>query len=224
MNCEGCREYNDLTRRGFLGLAGNAGAASLLGLLSPSLLFAKSGPKATSKHVIILWMNGGQSHIDTWDPKPRTDAGGPFQAIDTVVKGIQISEHLPRLAKQFKDISLIRSLTSKEGSHERARYLMHTGYVPVGSFQHSTLGSTIWKMKGKVNPDLPAYVNIGNRAWQAGHLGSQFAGYHIADPDRATDNIAYHNGVNFTRFNRRLKLLRGLDRPARHPDRGRHGR
>lgn len=212
MNCEGCREYNDLTRRGFLGLAGGAGAASLLGLISPTLLFAKSGPKATSKHVIILWMNGGQSHIDTWDPKPKTDTGGPFEPIKTAVRGIQISEHLPRLAKQFKDISLIRSLTSKEGSHQRAQYLLQTGYLPVGSFQHSTLGSTIWKMMGKVNPDLPAYVNIGNRAWPAGHLGSQFAGYHIPDPKRATDNVDYHRGITLKRFDRRLKLLRGLDR------------
>ena len=67
-------------------------------------------------------------------------------------------------------------------------------------------------MKGKANPDLPAYVNIGNQAWPAGHLGSEYAGYLVADPDRATDNIDYHTGVDFTRFNRRLELLRRLDR------------
>lgn len=204
----GCNEYNGLSRRQFLG----AGAASMLGLLQPQLLYGALGPKATSKSVILLWMNGGQSHIDTWDPKPGTVTGGPFSAIDTAAKGVKIGEHLPRIAREFKDISLIRSLTSNEGSHERAQYLMHTGYMPLGSFQHSTLGSTVTKMKGPISPDLPAYVHIGSSMLPAGHLGSEYAAFQIETPEGATDNIHHHNSVTPDRFERRLALLRQLDK------------
>ncbi len=209
MNDCGCLEYNRLSRRHFLGV----GAASMLGLLHPELLYGAVGPRATTKSVILLWMNGGQSHIDTWDPKPGRPTGGPIAAIETAVKGIQISEHMPRLATQFKDISLIRSLTSQEGSHERAQYLMHTGYMPLGSFQHSALGSTVWKMKGRGNPDLPAYVHVGSGVLPAGHLGSEYAPFQVGSPEGATDNIEHHRSVNAQRFERRLDLLRRLDNP-----------
>lgn len=212
MNDCGCPEYQRLSRRRFLGKSAGVTAAGFLGLANPELLFAKSGPKAKAKNIILLWMSGGQSHIDTWDPKPGTDTGGPFEAIKTAAKGIQISQHLPNTAKQFKDISLIRSLTSREGSHERAAYLMHTGYKPLGSFQHSTLGSVVAKMKDRLNDDLPPYVTIGGRTWPAGFLGSHYAPFHIGDPNNPTDNLEFHRSIDAKRFQRRLKLLGQFDR------------
>jgi Protein of unknown function (DUF1501) len=212
MNLNGCPEYERLSRRAFMKGVAGVGAAGFLGLTNSNLLFGQTGPRSVADSVILLWMGGGQSHIDTWDPKPGTDTGGPFSAIDTSVKGIKISEHLPNLARRFDDLSLIRSLTSREGSHERARYLLHTGYVPLGSFQHSTLGSVISKMRGPKNRDLPPYVNIGGQTWPAGYVGSTFAPFHIGDPSRPTSNLDHHRSINARRFNQRLGLLKNLDR------------
>jgi hypothetical protein len=208
----GCEEYRELTRRRFLGATVGGGVASFLGLANPQLLFGALGGKRTADSVILLWMAGGQSHLDTWDPKPGTETGGPFSAIDTAVKGIQLSEHLPRIAKGFKDISLIRSLTSREGSHERATYLMHTGYAPLGSFQHSTIGSVIAKMKDADKGDLPPYISVGGQTWPAGYLGSNYAAFRVGNPNEPTQNIEYHKGVDAKRFQDRLTLLNTFDR------------
>ena len=189
MKHPGCPEHNAMSRRRFLGNAAGAGAAGFLGLWNPRILAAPVLGSATADHCILLWMGGGQSHIDTWDPKPGTDTGGPFEAIATSADGISISQNLLRVAREFKDIALIRSLTSKEGSHERATYLMHTGYAPLSSFQHSTLGSSSWKMLGAINKDLPAFVTIGRETWPAGILGSSFAPFQVENPDRTARNV-----------------------------------
>ncbi len=208
----GCEEHRALSRRQFLGGAIGAGAGTFLGLFRSDLLYAAAGPSATADSVILLWMGGGQSHLETWDPKPGTENGGPTGAIDTSVQGIRISEHLPRIAKRLEDISLVRSLTSNVGAHERATYLMHTGYTPLGSLQHSTLGSVAWKMKGRINPDLPAYVTIGGRTWPAGFLGTSYAAFMVRNPDDPMRNIERHRGVEDRHFQGRLRLLHAFDR------------
>ena len=79
----------------------------------------------------MLWMGGGPSHLDIWDLKPDSEKnGGPFRPIDTSAPGVKISEHLPKVAKQMHHLSILRSLDSKEGNHDRGRYLMHTGLCP----------------------------------------------------------------------------------------------
>lgn len=218
--CVGCNEHLRFTRRRFLNGAIGAGAGSFLGLLRPEVLFAQPSKNRKADSVILLWMGGGMSHLDTLDPKPGTPTGGPFAAISTAVKDIRISEKLPRLAKEFKDLSLIRSLTSKEGSHERATYMMHTGYMPISSFQHSTLGSVTWKMLGQKNPDLPAYISIGRETWPAGFLGSNYAGFQIENPDRPAQNLEYHGSVDDKHFQARLKLLNEFDRKFAAEHRG----
>src|SRR4051812_43018385 len=87
-------------------------------------LFAGKNPRP-ARACILLYMAGGPSHIDTFDPKPGRKTGGPFRAISTTGEA-QISEHLPKLAAQMKQVALIRSLTAKEGNHDRARPLMPT--------------------------------------------------------------------------------------------------
>ena len=80
------------------------------------------------KACILLWMPGGPSQMDTFDLKPGHKNGGTFKEIDTAAPGVRISEHLPGLAKEMKDIAIIRSLTSTEGDHGRAANIMLTGY------------------------------------------------------------------------------------------------
>ena len=82
-------------------------------------------------------MGGGPSHMDTWDLKPDSEKnGGPFKPITTSAPGVMISEHMPTVAKQMKHLSVIRSLNSKEGNHDRGTYMMHTGYAPNPTVVH----------------------------------------------------------------------------------------
>src|SRR5439155_22460950 len=92
---------------------------------------------------ILLFMRGGPSQFETFDPKPGTTNGGPTEAIDTAVSGIRIAAPWTNLARQMQDITLVRSLNNREGEHQRATYQMHTGYLPVGGVRFPTLGSTV---------------------------------------------------------------------------------
>ena len=218
MDCQGCKSYRLMTRRQWLGASlGAAGGAAFLGLLDPALLYA--APKSRevqADSVILLWMSGGMSHLDTFDPQPGTEIGGPFEAIKTTVDGIRISQHLPRLASQFEHLSLIRSMTSNEFDHTRATHQMHTGYVPIPSIRHSTLGSIIAKYKGRSPRDenLPPYVSVGID-WAAGYLGPKYAPYYIGNAQQADANLVAPRGLGKRRFNARLKLLRDFDKSFR---------
>ena len=222
MNCQGCDSYR-LSRRDWLRSAlGIAGGASFLGLIDPeTLLAAPRSAARTADSVILLWMAGGMSHLDTFDPQPGTDQGGPTQSIKTSAEGIAISENFPKIAEQFKHLSIIRSLTSNEFDHGRAAYQMHTGYPPIAGSQHSTLGSIIAKYKGVSprDPNLPPYVSIGID-WAAGYLGPKYAPYYIGNADDADRNLVIHQGLGERRFNDRLKLLNELDKSfkTRHPN------
>src|SRR5690606_8179805 len=101
------------------------------------------------RSMILLWMTGGPSQMDTFDLKPDHENGGSFKAIETAVPGIQIGEHLPKLAQQMRDVSIVRSMSTKEGDHARATYLMRTGYLPQGPVHYPTFGSLLSKELGR---------------------------------------------------------------------------
>ncbi len=222
LKCTGCEGYRRMTRRQWLGQSlGAAAGASFLGLLDPRVLLAAGdNPKRTADSIILLWMNGGMSHLDTFDPQPGTEHGGPTEAIDTSIEGIRISEHLPRLAREFKHLSLIRSMTSNEFDHGRATYQMHTGYEPIASMQHSSIGSVVAKYKGRSTRDenLPPYVSIGID-WAAGYLGPKYAPYYIGNARNGADHLAPPQGIGRKRFRDRLALLKQFDQSFRgkHP-------
>ena len=88
---------------------------------------AQTGQR-TTKRCVLLWMDGGPSHKDTFDLRPGTEQGGPFQQIQTNVSGIQISEHFPQFAQLMNHAAIIRSMSTPEGAHARAKYNLHTGY------------------------------------------------------------------------------------------------
>jgi len=211
-----------MTRRQWLrSAAGGVGGASFLGLLNPEILYAKPKKElSTADTVILLWMAGGMSHIDTFDPQPGEEQGGPFKAIKTSAEGIQIAEHLPLIAEQFKHLSIIRSMTSNEFDHSRAAYLMHTGYAPIASIQHSSLGSVISKYKGPsaIDGNLPPYVSI-DIDWAAGYLGPKYAPYYIGNAASADANLKVRPALGEKRFADRLKLLNELDKSFKnkHP-------
>ncbi len=120
-------------------------------------------------------MSGGPSQLDTFDPKTNSSNAGEFRSIRTSVPGIQISEHLPLIAREMKDLAIIRSMNSREGNHERARYYVHTGYIQSGVTQHPSIGAIVAKeLMDKSNP-LPAYVSINGPGISSGLLGVDFA-------------------------------------------------
>jgi len=196
-----------------------ASGAGLVSALSQAMFVrtafgAELGAKA--KSVIVLWMNGGPSHIDTWDPKPGTRNGGPHRAIKTRTPGLLISEHLPRMAELSNKLAVVRSLTTKEGNHQRAQYLMRTGYVPNPTVQHPSLGGWVSKKLGDPNGGLPAFVSVGGPSRGAGFLGVSYGPFVILKAGAVPNNTSYSHNVDGERFDSRRGLLGEMeDRFAR---------
>src|SRR5437763_14961919 len=119
---------NPLSRRDLLKLsAAGVAATSMSGWLNVLAGHAAQS-KVKHKSCIVLWMDGGPSHKDTFDLKPGTRDGGPFKPIPTSVPGLQISEHLPKVAKVMHHAAVLRGMSTGEGAHGPARYYLHTGY------------------------------------------------------------------------------------------------
>jgi hypothetical protein len=118
-------------------------------------------PRGKAKACILLWMQGAQSQIDTWDLKPGTETGGPFKEIETAARGVRICEHLPRTARQMDKVSLIRTLQSKDPNHDTATYMLHTGYRQNSDLQHPHIGSIVLEELGAGKTDLPGCIVLG---------------------------------------------------------------
>lgn len=172
------RFFTPFSRRDFLGmsLAGLLGV-SYSGWLPRLARGAAEAAKEQGKACILLWMQGGPSQTDTFDLKPGHANGGPFTEIETAAKGVRISQHLPQLAKEFKDLAIIRSLTTTEGDHGQATQLMMTGYQPQqAAVRYPCLGSLLSKELGRDDNDLPNYVSLSPmRLGDAGFLGANYS-------------------------------------------------
>jgi len=199
-------------RRSFI--AGGLGAALSAAVprwqLRAAEQAAGSGQKNQGKSCILLWMNGGPSHIDTFDPKPGAKTGGDFKAIDTRIKGVKFSEHLPQVAEQADKLAVIRSLTAKEGNHDRAVYLMHTGYAPSTTLQHPSLGAWVSHELGDESAELPNFVSIRGASVGSGFLGVQHGPFSIQKPAEGVRNLPLAKDIDAARFNRRLEALTAL--------------
>ncbi|MXV75325.1 DUF1501 domain-containing protein [Candidatus Poribacteria bacterium] len=205
--------HKEISRRGFF----KSGISSFLGLIAMQHFGASSFAQLEdiiprAKHCIVLFMSGGASQLDTFDPKPGTKNGGPFAAIPTSANGIQVSEHLPNVAEQAHHLSIIRSMVSREGNHERARYLLHTGYAPGGAVRHPTLGSiTSYYLEDELL-DLPSCVNINSPMYSGGFLGATHDPFVVKDPMKPVEDISYPAQMDTHRFRERLKMLRTIEK------------
>ncbi len=203
--------------------AAGAGFAGLSGWLN--VLAAQAATTgAKTKSCILLWMDGGPSHKDTFDLKPGTKDAGEFKPIDTSVPGIQISEHLPKVAELMHEGALIRGMSTGEGAHGRAKYYLHTGYKEgVGGLVYPALGSLVSKELGNPETPLPNYVTVGNRSYGSGFLGAKHQPLNVTDPTRGVENLkALVGGQQFedrvglleqmeAAFNRDYKATAGID-------------
>jgi uncharacterized protein (DUF1501 family) len=202
-----------------------AGAQGLFGLLVSRWLGSTTaradGPapgasraaSAKAQACIVVYLNGGPSQLDTFDPKPGTPTGGPFKSIATRARAIRLSEHLPHLADQADKIALVRGLTSKEGNHQRAQYLLHTGYSPNPTVVHPALGAWVSKRLGDPSADLPPFVSLGGPSAPAGILGVENGPFVVQKAGGMPDNVSLSRGVSEARFARRTA---GLDVIERH--------
>jgi Protein of unknown function (DUF1501) len=199
-------------RRDFLKAIPAAAAAG--GLLSWQDLMAANAPalRKAGKACILLWMAGGPSQFETFDPKPGHANGGETKTIKTAVPGIEIAESLPKIAASMGDLCLIRSMNGKEGQHPRATFLMHTGYLPSPAVKYPTFGSIVARELGDPTTELPSFVRIGagqganaSAMGSAGILGVDYDPLLLQGAGRPPENtsLTTDNG----RFQRRLGLL-----------------
>ena len=176
---------HSIDRRTFLGSAMQggatlgAGAWGLNALRQPALAEAL---KRQEKRVILLWLAGGASQLETWDPKPGRPTGGPYRAIQTTVPGLQISELMPKMAGRMKDTAIIRSLNTKDGSHGTGARLMHLGRRDEPNLKYPDMGAVLARELGRADSPVPDYVSFytategrGNAVGQSGFLGARYA-------------------------------------------------
>lgn len=179
-----------------------------------SEIFAKaSSLKNKGLSCILLFLRGGPSQIETFDPKPGTPNGGPTRKIATSVPGVFIAEGWPFTAKVMKHISLVRSITNNVAEHSRAVYQLHTGYIPRAGVNYPSIGSIVSKEFENLHRELPSFVSIGspNGTIGAGFLGMTFAPFMVNDPDKMPHNVVTPRKIDEGRFLRRLSLLKDLE-------------
>ncbi len=200
-----------VTRRSFFrNVAAGAAALGVLGWTEAITLQAQE-LRRRGLACILLYMQGGPSQLETFDPKPGTTTGGPTRAIDTAVPGIRLAENWPNLARQMRDVALIRTLTSREGEHQRATHQMHTGYIPLGGVRFPNICATVAHEVAPREFDLPHFVSVGGTRQGSGFLGMTYAPFAVPNPNQLPSNVALPAGVGNERFNRRVNLLHDLD-------------
>ncbi len=172
-----------LGRRAFLGsslmggLAGLSAGAGVSAFTNPAI--AKQ-LVADQKHMLVIFLAGGVSQLETWDPKPKTDTGGPFRAIPTSVPGVHISELLPKTAQQMHHMALVRSINTKENNHAKGRVAMETGRRESPAFTYPHLGSVTSKLLTHESNPLPGFIRISSKGGgvnnkDAAYLGPKYA-------------------------------------------------
>ena len=218
-------------RRDFLRVAAATGAAAGMMSWTDAICMSAEDMRKRGMACILLWMGGGPSQFETFSPKPGHANGGETKAIATSVPGIQIAESLPNVARVMDNLAIIRTMTSKEGSHPRASFLLHHGYLPMGGVKFPTLGSHVAHQIGDPKFDLPSFVRIGGRradAGGAGFLGVDYDPFELRNPEAKPENTQpatslltrkqirrgatpVKNVADDDRYSRRLAMLEQLE-------------
>jgi hypothetical protein len=176
-----------ISRRQFL--AGTTAAG--VGMLGFKDMLAPANAaeiRRQDKRVLVIFLAGGVSQLETWDPKPGTNTGGPFQAIPTSVPGVHISELLPHTARQAHNLAIVRSINIATDDHGVGAYIMQTGRRQVPAERYPHLGSAVAKLLGNEDSPLPGYIHVSPRGDGSGFnrndaafLGPRYASVTLAD-------------------------------------------
>lgn len=176
-----------MNRRHFLRVGACTAAGVSVSGWFDKLAAEVAGHPKRNRSCILLWMHGGPSQIDTFDPKPDHPNGGPLKPVKTTVPGLTFGEYLPQLAQHAKHLAVIRSLSTKEGDHGRAAYVMRTGYNPQGAIQYPFLGSLVAKELSPPDAELPDVISVAPvrffnfGAYSSGFLGPKYAPLFIGE-------------------------------------------
>ncbi len=204
-----------------------AGVLTALGLALPDLLRAKSqaaepdgkpAVRAAAKACILIWLDGGPSHIDLFDPKPDAPAEirGPFKPIATRVPGIQLGEYLPQTARWMHEIALVRSMTHPLGEHNFGSHFMLTGYKPTPVLTYPSYGSVL-ALTRQAAGVLPPYIAVPDQNGEggAGFLPATCRPFEVGGdpsrPDFKVRDLSPYAGVDAVRLARRREVLGALD-------------
>lgn len=218
-------KLDELSRRSFMasaakGCLGVTIAGSAAELFSPAAFAADAKTLAAgggkAKSVIYLFMSGGMTHLDTFDPKPDAPADyrGPTETIKTNADGVRLGHYMSNLAKQSDKIALVRSMTSTQGAHGPGRYFMRTSYTQRASIVHPSNGAWVTRLKPRLNKTLPSFVSVGagNQHPGAGFFEPEYAPLPVGDATSGLQNVHRLRNVSEEQFNKQLALRKLLDK------------
>lgn len=209
------------SRRSFLGRTALAGAGAVASLTPLNVLrhpLLADELKRQQKRVILLWLAGGASQLETFDPKPGRPTGGPFRAIQTSVPGVQISELMPQMAQRLKHTAIIRSLSTGNGDHGGASRLMHLGRRDEAALKLPDLGAMIARELGRPDSQVPDYVSFytategrGSAVGQSGFLGARYNSMFLTT-DTVPPNLRRSEAIGEVDHQERAELRNLLSR------------
>lgn len=195
-------------RRTLLKAAGAAWLTPVAELLARQ---SEREPRAPAKSIIVLWLAGGPSQLETFDPHPGGKIGGDATAIKTAAPGVRLAGGMEPVAELMDSIALVRSVVSKEGDHERATYNVKTGFRPDPTLVHPSIGAVAChELKDRV--EIPRHISILPGPWPArgGYLGDQFDAFKIGDPQQPVPDV--ESRVSKQRLNSRRLALDEVER------------
>ncbi len=228
------RRCDGVTRRNAVqvGLGGMLGTGLASGLRAMAESRGSGGPVAKATSCILIWMDGGPTHFETFDPKPDAPAEyrGDFADIATAVSGVGYSEHMVKLAASLNDYAMIRSIRHDQGNHGAGNHYMMTGApprIPVGcgafvSF-HPSMGSVVARELGR-NNGLPSYFSMPQMSRSGGpnFLGARYAPFVVGDDPNSkrfkVRDVALPRDLSELRFTSRTELRAKVDRMVRLQD------
>ncbi len=218
---------HNASRRDFL----SAGVCGGLGLSLAQLLRLEARGEvhasARGKNAIFIYLNGGQSHFESWDPKPDGgEVAGEFQPIDTNLTGLRICEHMPKLAAQADKYCVLRGVKDAVGAHRPAQLLMRTGNRSVPSLSYPDVGSVIVKERRSpvgIPPFVSLPVDRSTTVESPGYLGVAYSPFRVNEDPNADDfsirALSSPQGMSFARVQSRTALMNQLDTAFRNVDR-----
>ncbi|MHC4877188.1 MAG: DUF1501 domain-containing protein [Planctomycetota bacterium] len=194
-----------LTRRSVLQSAAGLGLSFLMPALD--LQAAEKRGSERAKSLLILWMAGGPSQLETWDPHAGSPTGGNAGSISTTLPGADICSLYPQMAEQIGELNIIRSLVSKEGDHERGTVYVKTGYRPDPILEYPAVSAIVARQLTDSQLEIPPHISLGGGQWPArgGYLGASHDAFRIFNPGRHLQNLRAMVGEE--RQQRRLKSL-----------------
>ncbi len=208
-----------MQRRQFLA-ASSAALATL-----PAWSNEPASPRGRAEHCIFLWLGGGMSQVDTFDPKrlgdPKTRTpGSAYEAIPTAVPGVRVTRYLPRVARLMDRVTAVRTVHHEViDEHAAATNRVHTGRPTTGTIVYPSIGSVVANQMGPADPDVPAYMVIGypNVSRGPGFLGPRYGYVYLTDTNAGPAGFTRHEDVNDERQAARERLLSPLRQQPANP-------